>query len=150
MWYCVSVTAIVTCEDAKVSFWIAVVSSHASHGRIWRDDKTHGSDQAPSFPWGDAFPNPSSLQVGRLREFPEKMVVWVVKLVPKEQPQFLGGCHQWSELIRVLSMRRYVHEDLGGPGEVCPGLPDLGTYVGSLPYSPPIPRARHWETGLST
>lgn len=33
-------------------------------------------------------------------------------------------------------MRCYVHDnrkDLGEPGEVCPGLPDLGTYVGSLP-----------------
>ena len=40
-------------------------------------------------------------------------------------------------------MRHYVHEDLGGPGELCSGLLALSTLVGSLPYSPPITLARH-------
>lgn len=132
------------CQGKLLVPWLALMP------HIWRADKNQGSDQAPSFPWGDASPNPSNLQVGRLQEFPEKMVVWVVKLFSKEQPQFLGWFHQWSELIRVLSMRHYVHEDLGVPGELCPGLAALGTHLGSLPYSLPIPLARHWETGLST
>ena len=46
-------------------------------------------------------------------------------------------------------MRRYVHEDLGVPGQSSLTAA-LGTRLGTLPYSPPIPLARHRETGLST
>lgn len=59
-------------------------------------------------------------------------------LVPKEAPRLVGGCHQGPRLIRVLSTD--VQQDRF-PSSLLVHWPV---------YSPPIPLARHWETGLST